>query len=330
MSDPKQSVVYVAERSGEVVQATDRGSRLWAWLGAIPHWLYPQILRRDGRLWSQVVIWAALTGVFLTATGLYVGVARFRRARNGRWSPYGGWRWWHHLAGVFFGLFTLTWVTSGLLTMNPAGLLESEATETAQAVLAGQISSAEVNAFVAAARPARGAVAFDSAPLGGRLFVLERFRDGRVARLDGRGAPAELSRTELALAIRRAGIGAAALVPMTRPDAYYYPTYDGPAPLPVWRMPTSGGNAYFDPVSGRVRLVADAEARASRWIRTGLHDFDFPVLRTRPVWDVVVLLLLAGVTVGVGTGAWLALNRVALDFRRLKMRRSRGLPRAEP
>ena len=120
--DPEATVVYVASRSGEVVQATDRGSRFWAWIGAVPHWLYPRVLREHVELWSNVVIWTSVVGVFLTATGLYVGIARFRRTRDGRWSPYRGWRYWHHIAGLLFGLFTLTWVTSGLLTMNPWGL----------------------------------------------------------------------------------------------------------------------------------------------------------------------------------------------------------------
>ena len=323
--DPAGTVVYVASRTGEVVQATDRQSRLWAWLGAVPHWLYPHVLRRHAQLWSQVVIWSAVVGVFLSATGLYVGVARFRRTRDGRWSPYRGWRFWHHMAGLIFGLFTLTWVSSGLLTMNPWGLLESSASEAVQAPLAGHIAPADASAFVKAAPDAvrPGAVAFEAAPLGGRLHVIERFADGRALRLDGQGRPEPLGREELAAALAGAGERAASLELMRRPDAYYYPGPDNPAPLPVWKAVLAGPGdraAYLDPASGRVRLALDATARASRWIRYGLHDLDFPGLSARPLWDVVVLLLLAGVTLGVITGAWLALKRVALDVSRMQGR----------
>ena len=44
-----------------------RASRVLNWLGAVPHWLYPTILRQDATLWSQVVIWTSLIGTFLTA-----------------------------------------------------------------------------------------------------------------------------------------------------------------------------------------------------------------------------------------------------------------------
>ncbi len=321
--DPQRTVVYVAAYSGQVVQATDQQSRLWAWLGAVPHWLYPHVLRRHVGLWTQVVIWTSVTGLFLTGTGLYIGVARLRRSSNGRWSPYQGWRFWHHLVGLVFGLFTLTWVLSGLLTMTPWGLLESSASERVQTALAGSISARDVETFLKAAPKAvaPGAVSLDSAPLGGRLFVIERFRDGRALRLDGQARPAPLRRAELAAGLAAAGERAANLEMIGRPDAYYYSGYDGPAPLPVWRASLAGPGqrvAYLDAISGQVRTVIDRTARASRWIRTGLHDFDFPVLSARPLWDFVVLILLAGVTVGALTGAWLAIKRVALDLSRLR------------
>ena len=163
----------------------------------------------------------------------------------------------------------------------------------------------------------------EAAPLGGKLFAVERFRDGRVLRLDGQGRPAPLGREELARAMAAAGEEATELGLLSRPDAYYYPNYDGPAPLPVWRARVKGPGARGrrpDPDRRPVRLALDGAARASRWIRTGLHDLDFPGLRERPVWDLVVILLLAGVTGGAITGAWLGLKRLVWDLKRLSWR----------
>ena len=47
------------ERSGDVVQYTTTGSRLGAYVGAIPHWLYFTPLRKHGPEWSRVVIWSS-------------------------------------------------------------------------------------------------------------------------------------------------------------------------------------------------------------------------------------------------------------------------------
>jgi hypothetical protein len=49
-------------------------------------------------------------------------------------------------------------------------------------------------------------------------------------------------------------------------------------------------------------------------VRTGLHDLDFPVIRNRPWWDLLVIVLLSGVTAVCITGTWMALRRVRRDF----------------
>ncbi len=58
--------------------------------------------------------------------------------------------------------------------------------------------------------------------------------------------------------------------------------------------------------------------RWSRWLRTGLHDLDFPVLRLRPIWDIVVIFLLLGVTLVCITGTWMACRRVRRDYLTLR------------
>lgn len=50
---PNGEDVYVSGASGEVVQYTTRTSRLWAWLGAIPHWFYFTPLRKHQIPWTR-------------------------------------------------------------------------------------------------------------------------------------------------------------------------------------------------------------------------------------------------------------------------------------
>ena len=322
--DPAGSEIYVAARTGKVVQDTTRAERVWSWFGAIPHWLYPVVLRQNGQLWSDVVVWTSLIGCFLTVTGLYVGIARFKRYKSGRWSPFRGWFYWHHIAGLIFGVLTLTWVASGLFTMNPWGFLDSPVGLVERGRLSGAVTGADVARFLTAARTLNlnNIVEFDAAPLGRRLFVMAVGRDGGAVRLDVDGAPRPLGQAEMAQAARNIGAApVASLARLDREDAYYYSGYDFKAVFPVYRArlaDAQDSTFYMDAASGRMVQAVDRTARESRWLRTGLHDFDFAWMRRRPVWDLIVLLLLAGVTGVCITGSWLGLQRLWRDLSGLK------------
>lgn len=328
---PEGETVYVAA-SGEVVQQTTRAERFWGWLGAVPHWLYPTLLRQDGARWAQVVIWTAVAGCFLTVTGLWVGVARLRRRRrDGRiGSPYRGLWWWHHIAGLCFGLLTLSWAASGLFTMNPWGFLDSDAAVEARARLAGPMRWGEVaDAFAAVGRLPADTVRLEAAPLGGRLHIAAITGDGRVTRFDAAGRPAPLTRQKLTAALGN-GPAVASLELLTQEDAYHY-RHKQPPVLPVWRAVLADADRtrlYIDPATGRLLHAADRNGRAERWLRNGLHSLDLPGLRRRPVWDLVVVPLLALVTLVCATGSWMGIRRVRTDVRRLRRRRRRARCRA--
>ena len=90
LADQAATDIYVSQVTGEVVQRTTRASRVLNWVGAVPHWLYPTVLRQYPKLWSQVVIWTSLAGVFLTLAGLYLGILAWRPFRDHRVSPVPG------------------------------------------------------------------------------------------------------------------------------------------------------------------------------------------------------------------------------------------------
>lgn len=317
--DPAGTRLYVSERTGEAAQVATRMDRFWGWLGAVPHWLYPTLLRRNATLWDGVVVWASLIGCFLTATGLYVGVVRFRRYKSGRWSPYRGWFYWHHILGLVFGVLTLTWVMSGLLTMSPWGFLDSPVGIAERNRLSGQFTGADLKRFLqaAAAQLRPNVVQYEAAPLGGRLFAVARTRNGSELRLDDDARPALLRGADVKAAV--SGVRKGPLREfdlLNQPDLYYYSGVDQRARLPAYRATFGDPQStalYIDASTGQLAQAVDNTSRANRWLRYGLHDWDFPGLRTRPVWDVLVLVLLAGVTSGAITGAWLAIRRIARD-----------------
>jgi hypothetical protein len=312
--------VYVSSRTGEVVQETTARTRTIAWLGAIPHWLYPTLLRRNGPLWSQIVIWASVLGVFLTVTGLTVGITKLR-SRPGRWFPYRRVWLWHHAAGVFFGVLTLTWVFSGLLTMDPWGVLVSNP-PVGQSEVIGTTSWRDARAMLShAPRLARSGalVQIRAATLAGEAFMIAEDRAGAESRLGLDGTPAPLERAALEASLRARG-GALADVTVTlqqTEDAYYY-GHKRDVPLPVFRADlgdAASTSLYIAPATGDVLTLVDDVARQGRWLETGLHSLDFPLLRWRPVWDVVVILLLAGVTTVCATGTWLGIKRIGRDLK---------------
>ncbi len=327
---PSHALIYVSERNGEVVQAATGQERFWTWLGAIPHWLYPRILRENSQLWFQIVVWTSAIGVFLTVTGLYVGIVRFRKRPDGRRSPYRGVWLWHHYTGLGFGVLTLTWVFSGLLTMGPFWPMQSRPFPELGAVN-GAMSWGEARPALEAAlaRPdISGIRQIESAPLAGQSFLLAHYADGRTVRLDANGAPAPLTGMQVRAALTAAGppLDGATLELLEREDAYYYSRHHNIVTLPVWRATTAEDDPrtiYLNAASGRVVRALDGPARAERWLRSGLHSLDFPGLRARPLWDIVVLVLLGGVTLVCAIGVWLGFGRVKRDWRFLTRKRSR-------
>jgi uncharacterized iron-regulated membrane protein len=320
LDDATGTQLYINGRSGEIFQQTTRRERVLNWFGAIPHWLYPTALRRNAPLWSQVVIWTSVAGTFLTLTGMYVGISRLRRPRGGGAlaSPFRGWWYWHHIAGLVFGLLTLTWVFSGLLTMNPWGLLEgSSVGAQLQTRLAGAPQVAELRRFLGnlpASLPPGEYVQLRSQPLGGRLFVLAYQADGSVVRFDATGRPAPLTQVQVQQVLAAAGVPLASVETLADGDAYYY-ARGNEVELPVFRAILADEQRtrlYISPATGGFRVI-DRDGRRARWLQDGLHGLDFPGLH-HPLWDFIVLLLLAGVTVSCITGSWMAIQRIRRDL----------------
>jgi len=316
--DPARTDVYVSAHTGVVSQVVNAREKVLNWLGPIPHWLYPQVLRTDVKLWSQVVIWTSIVGTFLTITGLYLGVISWRPWRDQRVTPYRGLMAWHHLTGLAAGVLTLTWVLSGLFSMNPWGFLDSAPDDRAEQ-MTGAVSFGDLGLAVQAAG-ANGIKArrLVLAPLGGQVFLIA---DG--VRLDATGRPAPLTSPALADAAKALGpIRRAEII--TRPDAYFYAGHDVQARLPAYRVElTDGVRFYLDPRSGQVLERVDAATKGSRWLFAAPHRFDFVGgLYGGVGWTVAMIVLLVFAGAGVATGVWLGWRRASADVMRLTQRKA--------
>ena len=168
---------------------------------------------------------------------------------------------------------------------------------------------------LAEVRP-KDAVSIQSAPLDGRMYFIASTARGERRRLDAAGLPAPLLAQDLTFIARTLDASGATTLPqlLLHEDDFYFSHHSASVAFPVYRLihNTSGTRYYVDPVSGVLVAKIDRNAQAYRWLHQGLHRLDFAAaLRGRPQWDVLMLLLMAGVTLLCGTGAYLGYRHVA-------------------
>jgi hypothetical protein len=326
---PDGQEVYVSPYTAEVVQHTTRGSRIGAYFGAIPHWLYFTPLRANQPLWSDVVIWSSGIGTVMSALGLVIGLwlyspsKRFRFPDGPRSVPYSGQKRWHTILGLFFGLVTCTWAFSGMMSMSPfPEMTESRLPSLGASLRGGQFS-------LAAFAPKRPADAF--AQIGREMQVKEieyAMFDGKpvyLARetpLESRIVPVDGAPMRefghdriLQLLARDAAPHRFAETRLVTDFEAYYVDRHGQRPLPVLfvRLDDEQGSMYYvDPKTARIVQRYGSESRWNRWLYNGLHSFDLPWLyRRRPAWDIFVMALMLG-------GTALCVTSLSIAWRRLK------------
>jgi uncharacterized iron-regulated membrane protein len=329
---PEGEQVYVSQASGEVVQYTTQASRLGAYVGAIPHWLYVTPLRRNGPAWSRIVIGLSAVATVVAALGLTIGVLTFspsRRYRRGGVPsrvPYRGWKRWHAILGLIIGVGALTWAFSGLLSMDPFPLPgDPPQTGEVERAFRGTIQDTAFESLTP-----RGALTslgtsgkqleFISSDAGS--FYVATFDSGDTRLVSLSATP----RTELDMQQVTTVVGAAvrpdSIVETRLLDHYdrYYLDRHHARPLPVVLVRLADRDAtrfYIDPKTARVVGAYNTRNWVTRWLYHGLHSLDFPWLyRYRPLWDLIVGAFMVGGTALCLTSLVLAWQVVGTTFRR--------------
>jgi hypothetical protein len=121
MNDPAGTEYYVSERTNDIVHKTDRMGRVLAFSGYIVHNLF---FFRQQPWWTSFLIYLSWTAMIMVVTGAVVGIwrvalkPRFRHKGVPSYTPYSGWMKWHHYAGLIFGVFSITWMLSGMIPIT--------------------------------------------------------------------------------------------------------------------------------------------------------------------------------------------------------------------
>ena len=309
LHDEAGTELYVSGRTGEVVRDTTSHERIWNWLSANLHWIYPFQLVRHRDLWTDIVVWLSIAATLLAVTGLAAGLLRWRfkrRYRNGRRSPYLGWARWHHMGGLVAGIFVLTWIFSGLMSMNPWKLFPAKTAAPDELVrfYGGELDTgtfsrslvatlrdqdAKVKEIVWARFAGRPYYVFYGAPHESLLYAADRLEPGNK----------QFSASDI-LERARVLIPGATLTRsdwLTQYDNYWYSRdhRESLRVLPVLRVRFDDAAAtwfHVDPHSGQIIERLSRANRVQRWLYNGLHSLDFNfLLRHRPAWDAVMILL---------------------------------------
>lgn len=340
MHDPARTRLYVSSLTGEVVLDATRTERGWNYVGAWIHWLYPFRGNLFDGYWHQIVVWLSVAGVVLTITGSIVGILRWRFARpyaSGSRSPYREpFMYWHHVAGLAFAAITLTWIFSGLMSMNPWKVFSSAAPPLdVTAYRDARLDHAASLTTVARLDATRERQA---APLkelswtvaAGRPIVLAQAAGTRPVVFDGvSGMPTAIDAAALraAAARLRSNASVRTIEILQHYDTYYYAREEHAMlghvekPLPIWRVVFDDAQAtwvYLDPHTGRIVQHTDAPKRVGRWLFAMLHSWDWlPLITRRPLWDIVMIVLSLG-------GLALSATGIVIGVRRLKRKAGSG------
>ena len=357
-ADRDHTQAYFSARTGDLLQLSTRSERTLAWLGPIPHWIYPTLLRRERALWRYTVLTLSAFGLLLTLSGTAAGLHVWRTLHKRGAPPRDPYLRWHQTLGLWFGLFVSSWLFSGALSLTPFQWTgERPASAREQSALYGAPGGATAWDITAALRSCSRELTvreLELTPLAGRLYAVcsdarqqTRLVDLTDPQLRARRSLSTLELEQLAarladaarpasgaqepraqpahsqLGKRAQDVGASTVVADTY-DAYHYPTHGSPdAALPYARLALEDNEQttyYVDPARAQLLRKHTARTRLERWLYQGLHCFDLPGLYERRVlWRTLMLAALA-------LGSGLSGLGVAMTWRRWRraaLRRSR-------
>ena len=313
LDDADQTNLYVSSITGEFLQRTTSFQRYWNYVGAIPHWIYPTILRKNWALWDAVVWWLSLAAIITAVLGVYLGISqwlRVRRRLRAIISPFRGLLRWHHIVGLFSGVIIVSWIFSGWLSMDH-GRIFSTPNPTPEQVNA--LRGGSFYNVVSKIRPTETSRYLDAKELkfhglGGVPFIVAKGDRGII---DAPVLEPNFIASAVATALPNVQIKRWGLVESN--DAYT-DLREGSLPEGTIRVELSDPSQtwlHINNRSGELITVIDRSRRIYRWLYNGLHSLDIPgVSNRRPMWDILMLALLSAGFIASLTGAILGVRRL--------------------
>lgn len=307
INDKANTVLYISEKTGAIVQKTTTKSRFLAYIGAIPHWIYLVQLRRNATAWSWVIILLASIGLVVSISGLVVGI--YRKKRKGI-TPYKKfWFKWHHWFGYFFGLFVFTFILSGLFSMlsTPNWLVGVNGNKTVSINWNEPLkidSSKNVTPLeiLQAVEQKQGIRKIEWQTIFNTPTYFVYYSDYQRAEIyhlkDNKIVKAP--QFTIAEIQQRADNLYPELSPKVVVQEKYDSYYNGSAmyylPEPAYKIVFNDEQKtwlYINPNTGKQLKKLTKNSRFSRWIYRALHTFDFPFLKKHNTLRISILIIIS-------------------------------------
>ncbi|PID89668.1 MAG: hypothetical protein CSB01_00850 [Bacteroidia bacterium] len=330
LDDDKHTVLYISQKTGSILQETNRKSRWFARLGAIPHWLYFSNLRQHQGAWENVLIYLSIVGLFVSLSGLILG---FIMMVKKRWlTPYKKkWYRWHHITGYIFGVFTFTFLLSGLLSMTdiPDWLLfvkQREKISWEQTLNITQHESCNPQRLYKSISPKKGIRKIEWKSIFDQPYYFVYYDDFKNPKVYQQlkdtivlheGFTFEQIAAE---SEKRFAKKPVKLFVQNEYDNYYrfYKMYH--CPLPVYRLDFNDDAKsclYISPKTAEKVMRVDRTSRVRRWLYGALHTFGFGILNDIE-WLRKLLIILASTG-----GLFLSYTAVVLSFRWIRRKKNK-------
>ncbi len=336
--DSEHHQLYIASKTGRVLQLTSRSQRIGAWFGPIPHMLYFPFLRKHTRVWINTLTVLGAIAFISVLLGMYVGLKLyFRKTKKIKFgSPYkkNGWYFWHHIAGLVFGIFLLTWSFSGAMSLqripqwavkthhkygsaqrkvlNKALPMQEYKLDYRQ-IIAKLPNVKEIHWSQFAKIPIYEIISGDSS----------MYFDASNEKLINLQIPKNTIDNTIG---KIHGDSASYTVELMQKYDNYYMLLSNRRPLPVYKVVVAdkdNSTYYINPKTGDYRYINNSR-RARKWVFSALHYFNIPFFAGKKVlWTIIIWALCLGGIVVSGSGVYLSWKYLKRKFVRTKRKYKR-------
>ncbi len=326
-----KTYTYVSSLTGEILASNNSKERFWSWLGAIPHWIYFKDIRIHNTFWYQLIVWLSALGFIMVITGIFTGIVRYKKKPKANFKRFKNkWYNFHYYFGLLFGTFICTWIFSGWMSMTPFSWTPSTSLSKTElkywqkgSFTLNNIHQEEWNNFLHQISNSEFQEANFSYFNGSVFSTVYSHKQETLFNLS---EPKVIPETEDYIKIIESfptNISITKTTLLKTYDNYYYSRHNSKK-LPVLRIDTNTETSYYiDPETTKVIYKCSTKNRIQRWIYHGLHSLDFSFLTwNRPLWDIVLIVLLIGGSVVCFTG-----TVMGIKFLRRKQRKKKHVKR---